>query len=74
MTHYVEHHFLHLLVQLADMTTGITPCFPSLRKIYSYLPDFQGLKKHYFIIYSFFFLTIVPDKGINLVPGTPSWP
>ena len=74
MTHCVEHHFLHLLVQLADMTTGITPCFPPLRKICSYLPDFQCLKKNYFIIYSFFFLTSVSDEGINLVPGTPSWP
>lgn len=74
MAHCVERHFLHFLVQLADVATGITPCFPSLRKICSYLPDLQCLKKHYFIIYSFFFLTIVSDKGINLVPGTPSWP
>lgn len=74
MAHCVERHFLHFLVQLADVATGITPCFPSLRKICSYLPDLQCLKKHYFTIYSFFFLTIVSDKGINLVPGTPSWP
>ena len=39
-----------------------------------FLTDFQCLKKNYFIIYSFFFLTSVSDEGINLVPGTPSWP